>query len=324
MSGDRRPEPRLHDFRPREDRFLAEVLEGLRQPRKELPCKYLYDERGSRLFDEICDLPEYYPTRTELAIMRRHAPDMADALGPGCLLVEYGSGSSVKTRRLLDHLERPAGYVPIDISGEHLLRAAATLAETYPGLEVLPVCADFTGYYEVPAPSRPARRNAVYFPGSTIGNFGPSEARDLLGRIASTCGPGGALLIGVDLKKDGSVLEPAYDDAQGVTAAFNLNLLRRINRELGGDFRLDCFRHRAFYNADEGRVEMHLISLAPQTVRVGEAEIPFNEGESIRTECSYKYALEDFGALASAAGFDVAAVWTDEARLFSVQYLTAR
>jgi dimethylhistidine N-methyltransferase len=301
--------------------FRRQVLRGLRRTPKELPCKFFYDERGSRLFDAICDLEEYYLTRTELAIMRRHAADMADRLGPDCLLVEYGSGSSVKTRLLLDRLRRPAGYVPVDISREHLLRSASALAASYPGLQVLPVCADFTADFTLPHPARPPARRVAYFPGSTIGNFRPTAAVKLLQRMAAQVGPGGGLLIGYDLRKSRTVLEPAYDDRAGVTRDFNLNLLARINRELGGDFDLARFRHRAFYNGRFGRVEMHLVSDREQTVHVGGVEFHFAEGESVRTECSYKYTAAGFGRLAARAGFRAAVAWTDERHWFCVQYL---
>ena len=247
---------------------------------------------------------------------------MAGLLGCGCLLVEYGSGSSTKTRLLLDHLRDPAGYVPIDVSGEHLSRAARAIAADYPGVEVLPVCADFTGPVELPAPRRQPARRLVYFPGSTIGNFTPDEAVALLRRTAALCGPGGGLLLGADMQKDRRVLEAAYDDARGVTAAFNLNLLVRINRELGSDFAVDQFAHRAFYDAAEGRIEMHLVSRCRQRVHLGGAEFVFAAGESVRTEYSYKYRLRDLHDLAGGAGFDVERFWTDEREYFSVHYLT--
>ncbi len=309
--------PSLADFR-------ADVLRGLSLPAKELPCKYFYDDAGSALFERITGLEEYYLTRTELAIMRHHAAEMAGLLGPRCLLVEYGSGSSTKTRLLLDRLIEPAGYVPIDVSGDHLRRAARAIADEYPGLEVLPLCADFTRPVEPPAPrKRPARR-VVYFPGSTIGNFTPEESAVLLRQTAALCGRGGGLLLGADLRKDRRVLEAAYDDRLGVTAAFNLNLLAHINRELGADFALDQFRHRAFYNAAAGRVEMHLVSRREQRVRVAGTEFAFAAGESIRTEYSNKYRLRDLHDLASAAGFEVERFWTDEREYFSVHYLTVR
>ncbi len=314
----------LHDFGLDVEEFLGDALAGLRGNPKTLPCKYFYDERGSRLFDRICELPEYYPTRTERGIMERCGGEMAAALGPDCLLIEYGSGSSLKTRILLDHLETPAGYVPLDISREHLLRSAEDLSAAYPGLEVLPVCADYTGDYQVPEPKRPARRRAVYFPGSTIGNFTREQARDFLVHAAEVCGDGGGLLVGVDLKKDPVVLERAYDDAQGVTAAFNLNLLERMNRELRADFRLDGFRHRAIWNEVASRIEMHLESVEEQVVQIDEEAFVFAAGETICTEHSHKYDLADFAALGEGAGFQVSRVWTDPLRLFSVQYLVAR
>ncbi len=302
--------------------FRAEALTGLRSFEKTLPCKYFYDRRGSQLFDQICDLPEYYPTRTEAGIMRDHAEEMAALFGPDCLLIEYGSGSSTKTRILLDHLPHLAGYVPMDISREHLYQTAAGLATAYPHLDILPLCADYTTGFDLPAARRPVRSRAVYFPGSTIGNFHRDQAETFLRQIAGVCGPGGGLLIGVDLKKDPQVLNAAYNDAQGVTAAFNMNLLRRMNDELRADFDLAQFAHRAFYNALAGRIEMHLMSLRAQTVHLGGVALPFEEEETILTECSYKYSLPDFAALAGAAGLAVRRVWTDSEQKFSVQYLT--
>jgi dimethylhistidine N-methyltransferase len=302
------------------DEFRADVLAGLRRRPRELPCKYFYDARGSELFDRICELPEYYLTRTELAIMRRHAGEMADALGPGCLLVEYGSGSGLKTPLLLERLRGPAGYVPVDISRGHLLHSAAALAGRFPNLAVRPAWADFTRPFALPELPRPPARRAVYFPGSTVGNFGPDDAVSLLKGIAELVGPGGGLLIGVDLRKPAAAVEPAYNDAAGVTAAFNLNLLARINRELGADFDLDGFAHRAFFDDAESRIEMHLVSRRRQSVRVGPAAFAFAAGESIRTEFSYKYSREAFRDLARAAGLEVRRVWTDEGELFSVQY----
>jgi dimethylhistidine N-methyltransferase len=305
-------------------RFRQDVLAGLRRRPKDLPCKYFYDGWGSKLFDTICEQPEYYLTRTELAIMRRHAAAMAEVLGPGCLLIEYGSGSGLKTPLLLECLAEPAGYVPVDVCREHLLASAAALAERFTGLEVCPVWADFTEAFTVPATARPPRRRAVYFPGSTIGNFGPEEAVRLLQGIAELCGPGGGLLLGVDLHKPAAAVEPAYNDDAGVTAAFNLNLLARINRELGADFNLAAFEHKAFFDSANTRIEMHLVSRVCQTVHVGGATISFVEGESIRTEYSYKYSKEAFRGLADAAGLDVRQVWTDPGDLFSVQYLVVR
>jgi dimethylhistidine N-methyltransferase len=314
--------PAVHDLGPAVARFRADVLRGLRRRTKRLPCKYFYDEAGSRLFDRICELPEYYPTRTELSILRADAAEMAARLGTNSLVVEYGSGSGTKTRLLLEALDRPAGYLPVDIARDHLERSAAALASDFPQLDVLPVCTDFTRPFALPPNLPAAARRVVYFPGSTIGNFGPSAARRLLADMAELVGPGGALLIGVDLKKDPRVLEPAYDDAEGVTAAFNRNLLIRINRELAGTFRPERFFHHAPYNPTHGRIEMHLISSRRQTVRVAGESITFAEGESILTECSYKFTVRGFQALAAAAGWRARRVWTDPKRWFSVQYLT--
>ena len=314
----------LHDCAPRLGDFYNEVVEGLSQDRKTLPCKFFYDERGSQLFDRICELPEYYPTRTEAAIMREHGPAMAAALGPHVRLVEYGSGSSSKTRILLDHLPCPAAYVPMDISREHLMRSAADLAAAYPYIEVLPVCADYTQPFTLPLGHQTAARTAVYFPGSTIGNFHPAQAERFLSDMAQAAGADGGLLIGVDLRKSPTVLEPAYNDRRRVTAAFNLNLLHRINRELDGDFDVEQWEHWAYYNERAGRIEMHLLSLREQTVRIGAETFNFAADETIWTECSYKYSLEGFAARAGRAGWDVAQVWTDSERRFSVQYLTRK
>jgi len=305
-------------------RFRADVLKGLRAPKKELPCKYFYDEVGSALFERITELEEYYPTRTELGIMERHAGEMADRIGPRCLLIEYGSGSSLKTRHLLDQLNEPAGYVPVDVSGEFLGHSARALSEEYPGLEVLPVCADFTRPLSLPECQKTAARRVVYFPGSTLGNFTPMSAQALLRQTAILCGRDGGILLGVDLQKDTRVLEAAYNDRQGVTAAFNRNILARINRELDADFDIGQFAHRAYYNTALGRIEMHLVSRRDQVVRVGGKRFFFAAGESIHTENSYKYSLHALADLASACGFVAEQVWTDERQYFSVAYLTLR
>ncbi|RIL00851.1 MAG: L-histidine N(alpha)-methyltransferase [Proteobacteria bacterium] len=313
---------RLQDVAPDRARFRDDVWHGLSLPRKTLPCKYFYDARGSALFEAICELPEYYPTRTELSIMERHAGDMAARLGARCLLVEYGSGSSRKTRLLLDRLEAPAGYVPIDISRTALAASARALTDAYPALEVLPVCADYTEPFDLPHPQRTPLRRAVYFPGSTIGNFTPPEVASFLARMARVAGRRGALLVGVDLKKERAVLEAAYDDAAGVTAAFNRNLLVRINRELGGEFDLARFAHRARWDEQAGRVEMHLVADRAHSVRVAGRAFSFARGETIHTENSYKFDLAQFAALAAGAGLAVREVWTDDARRFSVQLLS--
>jgi dimethylhistidine N-methyltransferase len=317
-----RLETDLVDLAPAREQLRRDVLEALgRRPQKELPTQYLYDARGSALFDRICDLPEYYPTRTELGIMERDAGAMAQGSGSRALVIEYGSGSSVKTRRLLESLREPAGCVLVDISREHLLRSASQLAAEFPHVEVLPVCADFTAPFTVPRPQGAVRRRVVYFPGSTIGNFLPEPATRLLRQMATQVGPGGGLLIGTDLRKDPAVLEAAYNDAQGVTAAFNKNLLRRINRELGADFRLDAFEHRAVYDEERGRIEMLLISREVQEVRVAGRRFEFATGETIRTEYSHKYTIDGFHRMAAAAGWRPEQVWMDPQALFAVHLL---
>jgi dimethylhistidine N-methyltransferase len=312
----------LQDFEPTRNQFREEVIQGLSAERKSIPCKYLYDERGSHLFDDICELEEYYPTRTEMQIMYQYGAEMAKLLGPRCLLIEYGSGSSAKTPILLDQMDDPAGYVPIEISREHLLQSAERLQQSYPDLPIHPVCADYTKPFDLPQFEQQINRRVVYFPGSTIGNFHPHEAKDFLEQIASVVGPGGGLLLGVDIRKPREILEPAYNDGSSVTAAFNLNLLERINRELGADFDLAQFQHRAIYNESRSRIEMRLFSQQAQTVHINDHAFTFGEGESILTECSYKYGFDDFADLAESAGFKVERVWTDDYPLFSVRYLT--
>jgi dimethylhistidine N-methyltransferase len=316
------PVTRLPDPLSRE-KMRNEILDGLRTPPRSIPCKYLYDERGSRLFARICELEEYYPTRTEIGILREHVDEMADLLGPDTLLVEYGTGEGLKTRLLLDALEEPAAYVPIDISKEALAEAAAGLRERFPELEVLPVCADYTADYPLPRPSRPPRRRAVFFPGSTPGNFSPDDAGEFLRHVADVVGPGGGVLLGLDRKKDPEILVRAYDDAEGTTAEFNLNLLRRLNRELGADFDLDRWSHRARWNEPASRVEMHLVSEVEQKVRLAETEIPFVAGETIHTENSHKFDRESIAGLADDTGLRVERDWTDPEDYFGVFYLVA-
>jgi dimethylhistidine N-methyltransferase len=323
ISHQKRTPQELYDFEPQRNTFRNEVLQGLQDARKELPSKYFYDDVGSLLFEQICLLDEYYPTRTEHSIMQENMDEIASLLGPDCLLIEYGSGSSTKIRMLLDALHNPAGYVAIDIAKEQLQRSVASLSTAYPGLEVFPVCADYTSDFALPPSAVPVSQRVAYFPGSTIGNFDREPAIRFLQQIAKTC-KGGGLLIGVDLKKDFNVLHRAYNDGQGVTANFNLHLLERINQELDADFQLDQFNHYAFYNPGQSRIEMHLVSLTRQLVHIGADEIPFKLGESIWTESSYKYTLEEFAQLAAKAGFTVEGVWTDARQLFSVQYLKVK
>jgi len=305
------------------ERLFAEVLSGLQKRQKEIPAKYFYDEQGSVLFQEICKLDEYYIPRTEMAIMNSHIDEIAGLLGTGILLIEYGCGDCRKTRFLLDHLYQPAAFVPIDISKEQLANVTNELAKDYPGLELLPLCADYTNDFSLPVATKPSKRTAIYFPGSTIGNFSPDNAKEFLKQINKKCGPGGALLIGIDLKKDTAILNRAYNDAKGITSAFNLNLLGRLNRELDADFQIGYFKHHAFYNNEEGRVEMHLVSLKDQMVHLNGIGIPFTEGESIWTESSYKYDIDEFEKIASAAGFRLDKVWNDDRKWFSVQYLVS-
>jgi dimethylhistidine N-methyltransferase len=311
----------LHDLAPATSAARDEVIRGLRSPQKELPCKLFYDEIGSQLFEQICGLDEYYPTRSELRIMRASAAQMAARIGPECVLIEYGSGSSTKTPLLLDQLERPVAYMPIDISREVLEESADAIAARYPDLEVIPICADYTRGVQLPTTRKAPGRRVAYYPGSTLGNFVPEDAKRFLRNIGEVCGPGGGLLLGVDLKKDPLMLHRAYNDALGITAAFNLNILTRLNRELGANFVVGRFRHYAFYNPVFARVEMHLVSLAPQIVRIGEFAISFARGESIWTEASYKYNQDEFASLAAASGWRVDQMWTDDRNLFSVEYL---
>jgi len=309
----------FHDLHPTADDLAADVLAGFSQAQKSIPPKYFYDAEGSRLFDAITALPEYYPTRTETAMLREYADQIAEKAGTGHLLVEPGSGSCTKARILFEGLQ-PCAYVPMDISRDHLRVAAQEVAVEFPWLEVHAACTDFTRLMTLP-PNSPEGRRLAFFPGSSIGNFDPDAAVTFLGMIADMVGPGGQLLIGVDLKKDRAVLEAAYDDAQGVTAAFNLNLLARINRELGADFDLTQWRHKALYNEAQGRIEMHLVSCVAQRVRLLGRSFDFAEGETIHTENSYKYSVAEFRELASRAGFTTDTVWVDADDLFSLHLL---
>ena len=311
----------VRDLAPDSQAFLKHVIEGLSAEQKWLSPMYLYDRRGSELFDRICELPEYYPTRTELSIMEAHVPEMARAIGRDALVIEPGSGSGLKTHRLLSALEAPVAYVPVEISRQHLLESASRLRKQFPAVEILPLCADFTRAFDIPRPTQRAQRRIVYFPGSTIGNFGPQEARTLLGHLAETVGAEGGMLIGVDLRKDRESLERAYDDSQGITAQFNLNLLQRMNRELQADFDLEAFSHRATWNETDSRIEMHLVSKREQSVTIDAHVFHFASGEYILSECSYKFTLAGFAHLARQAGWQVTQVWTDPDERFSVQFL---
>ncbi|MDQ3037432.1 MAG: L-histidine N(alpha)-methyltransferase [Myxococcota bacterium] len=304
-------------------RFLDDVLAGLARAPRSLPCKYLYDKRGSVLFDAITELDEYYLTRAETELLHAHAAAIAARLGPRVDLVELGSGSSIKTRILLDALDDVARYVPVDISAQHLRDTARSLVNAYPEVAIEPLVADYAKAL-APMPLPPgASRRVVFFPGSSLGNFEPLEAVAFLARARSLAGRGGIVLIGVDIPKDASIIEPAYDDREGVTAAFNKNLLERINRELGGDFDLDAFTHRAPWDPARRRVEMQLVSTREQTVTIGGRRFPFDVGEHIVTEHCYKHGVEDLRSLARDAGLTPGPVWLDPRERMSMHWLDA-
>jgi dimethylhistidine N-methyltransferase len=309
---------------PESSDFISDAIAGLSSNPRTLPYKYFYDERGAALFQKICDLPEYYITRTEIDILDRNRAEIASHLGPNIELIGLGTGAGTKTRILIEALETPAVYIPVDISEKQLRESSANFRKIFPDLEILPVCADYLQPVVLPSPHHKPARNVVYFPGSTIGNFEPDEAVQFLRRVANVCRENGGLLIGADLKKAGDVLEAAYNDRAGVTAQFNLNLLERVNRELGADFDLDQWRHRAIYNSDAGRIEMYLISESDQFVHLDEQRFHFRRAEKIVTEFSYKYSPEEFSALAGKAEFEFAQMWTDDARLFGVFYFVVR
>jgi L-histidine Nalpha-methyltransferase len=312
----------FRDLAPGEESFRDTVLAGLDRRRKYIPCRFLYDARGSALFEAICELPEYYPTRTETAILAEYADEIAALIGRGCELVEFGSGASRKVRILLRALGAPAAYVAIDISREQLRQAADALAADFPDLQTVALCADYTRPFDLGPLPRSYGRRLGFFPGSTIGNFTQAESIDFLAGSRHVLGPEGAMLVGVDLQKDASLLTAAYNDSQGVTAAFNLNLLVRINRELGADFDLDRFAHEAIYNAAAGRIEIYIRSRADQIVTVADRAIRFAEGERIHTEDSCKYTIDGFHRLAARAGWRPVRCWTDRAGLFSVHFLS--
>jgi L-histidine Nalpha-methyltransferase len=311
----------FHDLAPGEESFRDAVFAGLSRQPKSLPCKFFYDARGSELFEEICRTPEYYLTRTETAILEEYADEIAERIGPHCRLIELGSGASHKVRILLEALDRPVAYVPVDISGEHLRDAAARLAADFPDLPVVAVCADYTRPFTLPALPGPPGKQVGFFPGSTIGNFEPAMVVEFLANCARLLGPEGEMLIGADLKKDPDILDAAYNDRAGTNAAFNLNVLERIKRELGADIDMARFEHVAFYNPDIGRIELYVKSLADQTIAVAGRRFRLARGELIHTENSYKYSIAEFRELAARAGFRAAETWTDRAELFSVHYL---
>ncbi len=311
--------PALH---PDEDDFRASVRDGLRHRPKSIPPRYFYDAHGSHLFDLICATQEYYPTRTEIGILRRHGAEMAEMTGKSCELIELGSGSAIKTPLILRHLANDAIYVPVDICGPQLRQSTQRLQKMFPALTMLPLCADYHQLAENAIKRHANRRKVVFFPGSTIGNCTPDDAVQLLKRIADMVGPGGALLIGVDAKKSSELLNAAYNDAAGYTAAFNLNLLTRMQRELGAQLDAAQFAHHAYYNEAHGRIEMHLVSQCRQKIRLDRESFAFEKGETIHTENSYKYSEAEFKQLTRAAGWHLKSSWHDDDQLFHVHYLS--
>lgn len=317
---------KLLDLAPATGDFMAEAIAGLKQPKPSLPCKYFYDARGAALFEQICELPEYYPTRTEIGILKANLGEIAALIGPKARIVEYGSGAGEKIRMLLNALNAPAAYTAIDISREQLLSSAEQLQKDYPNIDVLPVCADYATALDLPKPASAFSRSVVFFPGSTIGNFTPAAAVDFLKRFYQLCQQGqqpGQLLIGFDLKKDKQTLEAAYNDSAGVTAAFNKNLLQRINDELSGQFQLEDWQHHAHWNEDRGAIEMHLVSTNNQTARINGDSFHFKTGETIHTENSFKYSADEMEHLASQAGFSLVQGWSDSKQHFQVQLYQA-
>ena len=301
---------------------MEELIDGLSQPQKMISPKYFYDEIGSQLFEEITELPEYYLTDAELEIMRTHVDDMVELIGKQASLIEFGSGSSLKTRILLGHLDELAAYVPVDISADHLHASAQKTRSDFPELAIHPVVADFTRSFDLPTPDIMPVKNVIYFPGSTLGNFEYAEALELLRVMYGEAGEGGALLIGLDLQKDPDIIHRAYNDSKGVTAKFNLNMLQHLNTNYGANFDVDAFEHRAEYDEEKGRVVLELVSQKDQTFKVGGTEFEIADGEAILTEYSHKYTLKGFARMAHDAGFEVEEVWTDPDELFSVQYCT--
>lgn len=316
----------LLDLKPDLGDFMSEAITGLQQAQPSLPCKYFYDARGAELFERICELPEYYPTRVEVSILQQWLPQIAKLIGSDTRIVEYGSGAGDKIRMLLDALPSATAYTPIDISREQLVSSAQALQQDYPALEILPVCADYQSELNLPNPSQAFARTLVFFPGSTLGNFTPEEALPFLQRLYRLSQQGdqpGMLLLGVDLKKDRQTLEAAYNDSQGITAAFNLNLLQRINQELDGEFELNNWQHRAHWNEQRGAIEMHLISTRQQTGRINGNYFEFAAGDSIHTENSFKYEPDELIQLIKHAGFTNTQQWLDPQQRFACVLATA-
>lgn len=313
----------FYDLQPKVSNFGSEILAGLSKRQKQIPPKFFYDDYGSKIFEQICELEEYYPTRTELGILEQHCLDIAGQIGEYSFIIEYGSGSSQKICLLLDAIKKPLAYMPIDISREHMLVASKKIAAKYPELDVLAVCADYTTKMVLPEYNQSLiQKKVIFFPGTTIANLEPAEAVQLLKQSAAIVGLGGGMLIGFDMKKDPQILHAAYNDAKGVTAAFNVNLLARINRELEADFDLSKFAHYAFFNLNESRIEMHLVSLTDQVISIAGQQFRFAEGESIHTENSYKFTMNKIEKLAASGGFKVTKFWTDPDNLFSICYLS--
>jgi dimethylhistidine N-methyltransferase len=301
---------------------LEKIVSGLQQPVKKIHTEFTYDENGSQIYDKICKLPEYYPARQEMAILEQYIDEIVSLSGENCLLIEYGSGSSDKTCILLDRLPQIAGYIPIDISKKYLIDSATKIAENYPNLEVLPVCANYHDYFEIPLPTKLVKRRLAFISGITIGNEHQPQLISFLNKIRHTCGDNGAMLVSVDLKKNIEILTSAYNDSAGLSVAIALNFLRRMNREFNADFKINQFQYQGIYNEQLGRMEMKLISLKEQTVNIGNHCFDFKVGEPILLAYSYKYTLSEFANLAAQAGWEVNRVWTDTEKLFSIQYLT--
>lgn len=323
VEGERMQNLKLYDLKPNISDFRDEVLTGLSKNQKEICPKFFYDDNGSKIFDQICELEEYYPTRIESELLRNHCSEIADLIGDSCLVIEYGSGSSEKICILLDNIKKPLVYMPIDISKQHMITASSKIAEIYPELDVLAVCADYTSKMLLPEyDQNTVKKKVIFFPGTTIANLEHVEAVKLLKQSATIVGLGGGMLIGVDMRKDPQVIHAAYNDAKGVTAAFNLNLLVRMNRELEANFNLNSFNHYAFFNLKEGRIEMHLVSLKDQIVTVAGQKFKFIEGESIHTENSYKFSMEEVKDLSEECGFKLIKAWSDDSNYFSICYLS--
>ena len=317
------PQIKLYDFEPDTNNLYQEVVAGLQKPAKELSDMLAYDERGLELFDQLCQTEDYYLTRAELSIMRKYLGEMVALIGENALLIEYGSGSSLKTRLLLDHLPHLAGYVPIDISKEHLMHVATKIAKQYAHIEVLPVCADYSQPFSLPSPTKPTMRRVAYYPGSTIGHLHPHEAVAFLAQVREKCAPNNGLLIGVDLKKETEILNRAYNDRAGIMVALGLNTLAHVNWRFEANFKLNCFEYDVYYNERLGRIEYYFVSRQEQTVDLNGESVFFRAGERIQNGYSYKYNLDEFAALAAKGGWNVKQVWTDDDQLFSVQYLTS-